>query len=57
MKVVRFPQSISTPSASVDKAASKRSDRDQFISIALFSGIGLLVSLIAVLLGVAGIWS
>jgi hypothetical protein len=51
-KVVRFPQSIL-----VDKATSKRSDRDQFVSIALFSGIGLLVSLIVVLFGVAGVWS
>jgi hypothetical protein len=56
-KVVRFPQSISTPSASADKAASKRSDRDQFVSIALFSGFGLLVSLIVVLFGVAGVWA
>ncbi len=55
-KVVRFPQSISAPSASADKAASKRSDRD-FVSIALFSGFGLLVSLIVVLFGVAGVWS
>jgi len=53
-KVVRFPQLIS---ASADKAAGKRSDRDQFVSIALFSGIGLLVSLIVVLFGVAGVWS
>jgi hypothetical protein len=54
-KVVRFPQSISAPSASADKAASKRSDRDQFVSVALFSGLGLLVSLIVVLFGVAGV--
>jgi hypothetical protein len=52
-KVVRFPQSISAPSAS----ASKRSDRDQFVSIALFSGFGLLLSLIVVLFGVAGVWA
>jgi len=55
-KVVRFPQSISAPSASADKAASKRSDRD-FVSIALFSGFGLLVSLIVVLFGAAGVWA
>jgi hypothetical protein len=52
-KVVRFPQSISASSAST----GKRSDRDQLVSIALFSGIGLLVSLIVVLFGVAGVWS
>jgi len=56
-KVVRFPQLISAPSASADKAASKRSDRDQFVSTALFSGLGLLLSLIVVLFGVAGVWS
>ena len=56
-KVVRFPQLISASSASADKVASKRSDRDQFVSTALFSGFGLLVSLIVVLFGVAGVWS
>jgi hypothetical protein len=29
---------------------------DAVVSIALFSGIGLLVSLIAVLMGVQGVW-
>ena len=55
-KVVRFPQSISATPATPDKATSKRSDRDQFVSIALFSGAGLLLSLIAVLMGVSGPW-
>jgi hypothetical protein len=32
------------------------SDRAQFVSIALFSGIGLLMSLVAVILGVQGAW-
>jgi hypothetical protein len=35
--------------------ASARS-ADALVSIALFSGIGLLVSLIAVLMGVQGVW-
>ncbi len=56
-KVVRFPQSIPASSASSDKAAGKRSDRDLFVSIALFSGVGLLVSLILVVMGVSGVWS
>src|SRR5690348_14163724 len=37
-------------------SASENSDSAQFISIALFSGIGLLVSLVAVLAGVQGVW-
>jgi hypothetical protein len=45
---------IST-SASVSQA-SQNSDREQFVSVALFSGIGLLISLIAVILGVQGVW-
>jgi len=43
-----FSSIDSASSASADKAASKKSDRDQFVPIALFSGLGLLVSLIAV---------
>jgi hypothetical protein len=37
-------------------AASKNSNSTQFVSIALFSGVGLLVSLIAVIFGVQGTW-
>jgi uncharacterized membrane protein YsdA (DUF1294 family) len=58
--VVRFPQSISTPSVSSDKAEAQRSARrselDLFVSVALFSGIGLLISLIAILFGMPGAW-
>jgi hypothetical protein len=49
-KAARISQSISRPSASDD------SDSAQFISIALFSGIGLLISLVAVVMGVQGAW-
>jgi hypothetical protein len=38
------------------KTASDKSDSNQFVSIALFSGIGLFVSLVAVILGVQGVW-
>src|SRR5215471_16387003 len=56
--VVRFPESISAPSASSEKAKadSRRADRDMFVSVALFSGIGLLISLVAILLGISGAW-
>ncbi len=36
--------------------ASKKSDSHQLISIALFCGIGLFVSLLAVMSGVQGVW-
>jgi hypothetical protein len=50
-KAVRVSTSIPA-----SKVSSKESDHHQLISIALFSGIGLLVSLVAVLLGVQGMW-
>jgi hypothetical protein len=37
-------------------ATSTKSDSSEFVSIALFSGLGLLVSLLAVLMGVPGVW-
>jgi hypothetical protein len=40
----------------VSSAASETSDSRDFVSIALFSGMGLLVSLVAVLCGVNGVW-
>jgi hypothetical protein len=50
-KAVRVSTSIPA-----SKSSSRESDNHQIISIALFSGIGLLVSLVAVLLGVQGMW-
>jgi hypothetical protein len=44
--------STSTPVSS----ASETSDRDQFVSIAIFSCLGLLISLVAVIMGVQGAW-
>ena len=40
----------------VSDTASRKSDNHQLVSIALFSGIGLLVSLLAVMSGVQGVW-
>jgi hypothetical protein len=64
--VIRFPPSISkssiskssiaSPSAASDIAAAKRSARDLFVSVALFSAAGLLVSLVLLLLGVPSAW-
>jgi len=36
--------------------SSENSDNSQFVAVALFSGIGLLVSLVAILMGVQGAW-
>jgi hypothetical protein len=49
-KVARIPSSIPVSSA------SENSDTSQFITVALFSGIGLLISLVAVILGIQGVW-
>ncbi len=46
---------ISTPVTASD-ASSGKSDSSPLVTIALFSGIGLLVSLVAILLGVPGVW-
>lgn len=46
--------SIAKPIAA--SSASAKSDDGQFVSIALFSGIGLLISLVAVIMGVQGAW-
>jgi hypothetical protein len=46
---------IATP-VPASTASSEKSDSHPFVSIALFSGIGLLVSIVAVLLGVSGVW-
>jgi len=50
-KAIRFTASIPA-----SKVTSSKSDNHQLVSVALFSGIGLLVSLVAVLFGVQGVW-
>jgi hypothetical protein len=37
-------------------ASSEKSESHPLVAIAIFCGIGLLVSLIAVLMGVKGVW-
>ena len=49
-KAARVSKSIATSSA------AENSNSAELVSIALFSGIGLLISLVAVLLGVQGAW-
>jgi hypothetical protein len=47
-KAARISPSVPVTSANSDSA--------QLVSVALFSGIGLLISLVAVLMGVQGAW-
>jgi hypothetical protein len=49
--------SVSIPAPSAPTAASpEKSEGHPLVSIALFCGIGLLVSLVAILCGVQGAW-
>jgi hypothetical protein len=51
-----MPKAAHIPTSVPVSSASESSDTVQFVSVALFSGIGLLVSLIVVILGIQGIW-
>jgi hypothetical protein len=51
LKAARF--AVSRPAST---ASSDKPDTHELISIALFSGIGLLITLIAILSGVQGVW-
>jgi hypothetical protein len=57
-KAARIISPISAPRIFTEDSAvpAKRSDTSELIGVALFSGIGLLVSLVAVILGVQGAW-
>lgn len=57
-KAARIYPPISAPRIYTERSASpaKRSDTSELIGVALFSGIGLFISLIAVILGVQGAW-
>jgi hypothetical protein len=50
-KAVRVSNTIPTSAAS-----SEKSESHPLVSIAIFCGIGLLVSLLAILMGVKGVW-
>jgi hypothetical protein len=56
-KAARLASVSTIPASFVPfRADTKPSDISQFIPIALFSGMGLLVSLVAILCGVQGAW-
>ena len=53
-KAARISTSIPVPVSSVSR--EKDFDTSQLVSVAIFSGIGLLISLVAVICGVQGVW-
>ncbi len=55
-KVARISTSVPVSSVSEKSSALENSAGSQFISIAIFSGIGLLISLVVVLFGVQAVW-
>jgi hypothetical protein len=57
-KAARIFAPISAPRIYTERSAvpAKHSDLSEFIGVAIFSGIGLLMSLVAVILGVQGSW-
>jgi hypothetical protein len=63
-KAARIFSPISEPRIYTEKSAvpakraesSKRSDSSELVAVALFSCIGLFVSLVAVILGMQGVW-
>ncbi len=57
-KAARIFSPISAPRIYTERSAipAKRSDTSELIGVALFSGIGLFISLVAVILGVQGAW-
>jgi hypothetical protein len=57
-KAARILSPISAPRIYTEKSAvpAKRSDRSELVAVALFSCIGLFVSLVAVILGIQGVW-
>lgn len=57
-KAARISSSISAPRICTEDSAipARRSDTTDLVAVALFSGIGLFVSLVAVILGMQGVW-
>lgn len=53
-KAARFFSSLSSPRIFTERSTvpAKRSDTSELVAIALFSGMGLFVSLVAVILGI-----
>jgi hypothetical protein len=48
--------SVSIPVSETSSSSSEASESHPLVSIALFCGIGLLISLVSILMGVQGAW-
>jgi hypothetical protein len=55
-QAVRLVSSIPTSYVPSSSDSQKADSSSQFIAVALFSGIGLFVSLVAISFGVQGVW-
>ena len=57
-KAARILPSTSEPRIFADRSVipAKKSDSQELVAVALFAGIGLFVSLVAVIMGVQGTW-
>lgn len=57
-KAARIFSYFSAPRIYTERSVipAKRSDSQELVAIALFSGIGLFVSLLAVIMGMQGAW-
>ena len=57
-KAARIASPISAPRIYTEHSAvpAKHSDTSEFIGVAIFSGVGLLISLAVVIMGVQGAW-
>ncbi|SFO28360.1 hypothetical protein SAMN05216330_102532 [Bradyrhizobium sp. Ghvi] len=57
-KAAPIASPISAPRIYTEHSAvpAKHSEASEFIGVAIFSGIGLLMSLVVVILGVQGFW-
>jgi hypothetical protein len=49
-------QITASPTSPASTVSSQKSESHPLVAIALFSGIGLLISLVAILFGVQGVW-
>jgi hypothetical protein len=51
-----MPKAVRIAAIAPSTATSNKSESNELVSIALFCGIGLLVSLVAILMGVQSAW-
>jgi hypothetical protein len=56
-KAARVLQSISTPATSADRAVREQPAADSLVMVLIFSLTGLLVSLVALIMGLPLVWN